>query len=98
MKEMSNFTPTTGFVNIGEFFVCNCRVPLVKRTGLHEYEIVRYHGGQRVIMKSQFEGGVTKIKCKICGRGFNYIQLKETIGVVDNLRVVSTPARDIIKE
>ena len=95
---MRNFTPTKGFVNIGEFFVCNCGIPLVKRTGLHEYEWIKFHNNQRVAMRTQFEGGIMRIKCPKCGRGLNYIQLKETIGVVDKLSVAKNPARDSIKE
>ena len=97
---MTHFTPTTGFVNIGEFFVCNCSIPLAKRTGLHEYEVIRYHNGKRTAVTQRFdgEGYVFGMKCQTCGRGFNYIIVKETIGIVDKVRVVNTPSSDIIKE
>lgn len=89
---MSHFIPTTGFVNIGEFFVCNCGTPLAKRTGLHEYELIKFHDGQKTVIKTQFEGGMMRIKCKKCSRGFVYIQLKESISVVDKVEVVDRSA------
>ncbi len=95
---MHQFTPTTGFVGIGDFFVCNCGIPLVKRTGLHEYEWVKFHNGQRVAIKTQFDGEIMRIKCQKCGRGLNYIQLKESISIGDNVRVANTPASDRIEE
>ncbi len=95
---MTNFIPTTGFVDIGELFVCNCNIPLAKRTGLHEYELIKFHNGQRVTINTQFEGGMTRIKCKKCGRGFVYIQVKESIGLVDKVVVASKPNGDTLKE
>ena len=92
---MAHFIPTTGFVDIGEFFVCNCGIPLAKRTGLHEYEIIRYHDGKRTAVTTQFDS-MFRVKCKTCNRGFNYIILKETIGIVDSV-VVSKSRSGTIK-
>jgi len=94
---MTEFIPTTGFVNIGDFFVCNCRVPLAKRTGLHEYQLIKFHSGKKVTITTQFDGGIFRVKCETCGRGFNYIQLRESISIVDKVRVVNTPASDRIE-
>ncbi len=94
---MHQFTPTTGFVNIGEFFVCNCRVPLAKRTGLHEYQLIKFHSGKKVTITTQFDGGIFRVKCETCSRGFNYVQLKESISIGDKVSVVNTPASGKIK-
>ena len=87
---MADFVPTRGFVKIGEFFVCDCGIPLAKRTGIHEYEIIRYHNGKQTKMKTEFDG-MFHVKCETCNRGFAYLIVKEEIKLVDNVKVVAEP-------
>ena len=72
-------TPTTGFVNVGEFFVCNCGVRLAKCVAPGVYETLKKDAGQSITITSQAVGGMVKIKCGKCGRGFNCLNIQENI-------------------
>ena len=88
---MSKLKPTTGPVNIGELFVCNCGIPLAKRTGIREYELVKIHNKERVPIKIEI-GDMVKISCEICGRGFAFLRIVENISVNDSVKVDSKNA------
>ena len=80
------FVPTTGPVRVGGFFVCNCGIPLSKRTE-KGYELLKYHNGQPIKIKTEFDG-MMRVKCEKCGRGFAHIKMRESIGVSEKSRVI----------
>ena len=82
-----NHQPTTGYVKVGDFFVCNCRVRLAKHISSGMYEILRRDNGQSITLSCQAVGGIIKVKCNKCGRGFNYISVRDTMGFVDRIAV-----------
>lgn len=88
---MAKMTPTTGFVHVGELFVCNCGIPLARNMGGKGYELIRFHDGKQVKIQMQF-GDFLKVKCPTCGRGFNHHVIHETIGMSDSVSVSKTPA------
>lgn len=55
---------------------------------MNEYEIMKFHNGKKISFVISHDGGMHKIKCEVCGRGFTTIHIKETLGIVDNLVVV----------
>lgn len=81
------FTPTTGYVSEGEFFVCNCGIPLAKNLGHGRYEIMKRQNGQVAKITTQTINGMMKVKCDTCGRGFNYINIQESIGITDSVEI-----------
>lgn len=94
---MKKFTPTTGYVPIGEFFVCNCGVPLAKRMP-SGYELMKRDQGQVVKVTTQVTNGTIKIKCEKCGRGLNTIDARDSIGLTDSVSLDSENKRDKMKE
>lgn len=85
-KIETKFKPTTGMVNPGEYFVCNCGVPLAKcfEDG---YEILKYHQGKPIKMKITY-GSMIRVKCEVCGRGFAILNLYENISIKDSISII----------
>ena len=81
--------PTTGPVPIGGFFVCNCGIPLAKKTGPHSYEMMKFYAGQKIIFEQDVIQGVTR--CPTCGRGFGHITAAETISTTDDASLSGKP-------
>ena len=75
------YQPTTGFVNVGEFFVCNCGVRLVKCTAPGVYESLKKDNGRTSTVTCQAIGGTVKIKCNKCERGMDYIHIQEELKI-----------------
>ena len=73
------FTPTTGYVKVGEMFVCNCGVPLAKHTE-NGYELLKYSRGQPVKIKVEF-GAMLRVKCEKCGRGFAHLRIQDSFSI-----------------
>lgn len=73
IKTRSRFAPTTGYVKVGEYFVCDCRIPLSKRTE-KGYELLKYHHGKPIKIKTEFDG-MMRVICEKCGRGFAHLKL-----------------------
>lgn len=86
---MSTLQPTTGPVPIGGLFVCNCGIPLAKKTGPHSYELMKFHAGRKVVIEQDIPNGVTR--CPICGRGFGHITVAETISTTDSTSLSGKP-------
>ena len=68
-----NFSPTAGFVKVGEFFVCNCGLRIAKKTR-EGYQFAKNQRGQSIKIRMEFDH-TGKIKCEKCDRGFNCIKL-----------------------
>lgn len=81
------FTPTTGYVKVGEMFVCNCGIPLAKHTE-KGYELIKYSRGQSVKIKVEF-GSMIQMKCEKCGRGFACLRIKDSSISKDSVPIVS---------
>lgn len=87
-KTESRFKPTTNIVNIGEYFVCNCSVPLAKCTE-EGYELLKYHNGKPIKVKITFDS-MLRVKCEICGRGFAIINVSESMSIKDSVSISSS--------
>ena len=73
------YQPTKGFVNVGEFFVCDCGIRLAKCVASGVYESLKKDGGQSSTITSQAVGGIVRIKCNKCGRGLNHINVQDEL-------------------
>ena len=87
---MPKLKPTTGYVDIGELFVCNCGIPIARRTGAHHYDLIRFHDGRKTSVNLEISNG--RIGCEVCGRGFAYITVTENIPMTDWVNIQITPA------
>ena len=81
--------PTTGFVNIGEIFVCKCGIPLAKKTGPHSYEMMKFHAGKKVLIEQDIPNGM--VRCPICKRGFAHITVTERLSTADRVSISGKP-------
>ena len=81
MNNPQKFKPTTGIVNVGEFFVCNCGMRLAKHVRDGVYETIRRDSGQSTTVTSQAVGGVVSIQCNKCSRGMDYLHIQETLKI-----------------
>lgn len=79
------FEPTTGMVNVGEYFVCNCSIPLAKCLE-DGYELLKYHNGKPIKIKVTYDSMI-RVKCEVCGRGFAIINLEERLSIKDSVSV-----------
>lgn len=70
---------------IGEIIYCggcNPQIPLAKRVGMREFQLIKYDKGRKIQMTSSYQGdGLYKIKCDTCGFGHLFAVVEETIGV-----------------
>jgi hypothetical protein len=73
--------PTRGLLNIRDLFVCDCGVPLARKTGLFSYEIFKEHGRERVKIEIDIESG--GIRCTVCKRGPSHVKIPAVIRVFD---------------
>jgi len=73
---MEKLAPTTGkALPVGNLFVCDCGIPLARRTGVREFEIIKFHRGQRSVVKTEFFDGSFDVACPACGRGFQFVHV-----------------------
>ena len=82
------FKPTTGMVNVGECFVCNCGIPLAKCLE-DGYELLKYYSGKQIKIKITYDSMI-RVKCGVCGRGFAVINLQEKIEIKDSISIVNS--------
>jgi len=73
-------TPTTGYVHPGELFVCNCGIPLARKTKDQGYELLKLHNGKSIKIQVTF-GSMIQVKCPVCGRGFAHLRVSDSIQV-----------------
>ena len=82
--------PTTGFVSIGGLFVCNCGIPLAKKTGPHSYEMMKFHAGKKVLIEQDISNGM--VRCPVCKRGFAHVTVSEHLSTTDRASVSGQPS------
>jgi len=88
-QKQSKFKPTTGFVDIGEYFVCNCGVPLAKFID-SGWEIMKRDQGQVVKFTTKVTNGTIKIKCGVCERGMNFINITDSLSISDSVDIIKS--------
>lgn len=81
--------PTTDFVPIGGFFVCNCGIPLAKKTGPHSYEMMKFHAGKKILIEEDITNGI--VRCPVCKRGFGHVTVAERLSTADQVSISGKP-------
>jgi hypothetical protein len=89
---MSKLTPTTGFVKPGEIFVCNCGIPLARKTLKGGYDLVKFYNGKQVSIEIKFDG-MLEVHCPVCRRGFAHLIVRESTSMNDSVKIVVESAK-----
>lgn len=71
------------YAKIGEIVYCEgCTpaVPIAKRIGISAFELIKFHNGKQVKIKTSYEG-IWRVTCEACGDGNIFTFIKESVSV-----------------
>ena len=77
---------------IGDIIYCGgCAkpVPLAKRVGREDFELIKFFQGEKIAINVSYDGMYT-ITCEKCGFGHKFANIKEEISLNDTLAVSET--------
>jgi len=73
---------------IGDIIYCEgCKppVPLARRVSMNEFELIKYIKGEKIKVKTSYEGGSYTVTCEQCGMGHIFAHIKEGISIGDDV-------------